>query len=130
MIYLFFYHFGKVCISLGSIFLLFTGLIVAGAFYISYAEQIPIKHALYFAFITGLTIGYRDIVPVSDGGKLVAILLGLVGVLFSGITVAAAVYAIQNARADLYPDEILFSRLLSSPAAVRTAKSFLVLSPD
>jgi voltage-gated potassium channel len=41
-----------------------------------------------------LTIGYGDIVVKSTVGKISAILIGFIGVLFTGLIVAAAVHAI------------------------------------
>jgi voltage-gated potassium channel len=49
---------------------------------------------LYFAFITGLTIGYGDIVVKTPVGRILAVLIGFIGVLFSGLVVAAALRAL------------------------------------
>lgn len=46
--------------SVKSIFLMLIGLIVLGAFLISVTEAQPFGDALYFASITGLTVGYGD----------------------------------------------------------------------
>ena len=40
-----------------SVFLALIALIMAGAVAISVIEKIPFSDALYFAFVTGLTIG-------------------------------------------------------------------------
>jgi voltage-gated potassium channel len=47
--------------------------------------------------ITALTLGYGDVVPTSTWGRLDAILLGLVGMIFTGLIVAAAVRGVQEA---------------------------------
>jgi len=52
---------------------------------------------LYFAFITGLTIGYGDIVVKTPVGRILAVLIGFIGVLFSGLVVAAALRAVGEA---------------------------------
>jgi voltage-gated potassium channel len=52
---------------------------------------------VYFCTITALTVGYGDVVPTTDAGRLLAVLLGIQGVLLSGLTTAALVYAVQNA---------------------------------
>ena len=77
-------------------------MIVIGAMLITYTEAIPLGTALYFAFVTGLTIGYGDIVPVSAAGRIVSIVLGFVGILFTGLVVAVAVRALQQTWADLH----------------------------
>ena len=93
-------YFFKVTKALSSIYLLLIGLMVGGGFIISMTEKLPLGQSLYFAFITGLTIGYGDIVPKTYTGMLVAILLGLIGILFTGINVAVAVHSIQKAAQD------------------------------
>lgn len=65
--------------------------VVIGALGIAYTEKISYGDALYFSSITGLTIGYGDIVMKTFPGRLIAVLIGVVGLLFTGIIVAAAV---------------------------------------
>ena len=71
------------------------GLVVLAAWAISWVEKLPFGEALYFSFITGLTIGYGDISPATPAGRVISILIGLVGILFTGIVVAIAVKALQ-----------------------------------
>ena len=54
------YFFHALVRTRGIIFVLFGWLVVDAAA-IAYFEQIPFADALYFSFITGLTIGYGDI---------------------------------------------------------------------
>jgi voltage-gated potassium channel len=68
-------------------------LTAGGAVVIAHYEGLPLGDALYFASVTGLTIGKADIVVKSTVGKFVAILIGFMGVLFSGLIVAAALRA-------------------------------------
>lgn len=72
-------------------------LIIVGAVTIAGTEKLAIGDALYFAFITGLTIGYGDIVAHSVAGRVVSVLLGIVGILFTGLIVAVAVHAVREA---------------------------------
>ena len=58
-------------------------------------EGWTIGNSLYFAFITGFTIGYGDITPQYPLTKILAVAIGLVGFLFTGILVALAVQALQ-----------------------------------
>jgi uncharacterized membrane protein len=77
-------------------FVQFAG-IFAGAAIIAASEKIPIGDAIYFAFITGLTVGYGDIVAHSVTGRVVSVCLGIVGILFTGLIVAVAVHAVRDA---------------------------------
>ncbi len=57
--------------------------------------ELGLGDALYFSFITGLTIGYGDILVSSIAGRIIAVLICLVGILVTGMIVAAAVKAVQ-----------------------------------
>ena len=70
--------------------------LVLHAVAIAYFEKMPFSDALYFTLITGLTIGYGDISPVTIGGRVIAILTGLLGILITGLIVAIAVYALKE----------------------------------
>ncbi len=85
---------------LRSLLLVFLALIVVNAAVIAHVEKISFANALYFAFVTGLTLGYGDIVVNSLVGRLFAILTGFVGMLFSGLTIAIAVYALRKSVHD------------------------------
>ncbi|HEX6125269.1 MAG TPA: potassium channel family protein [Pyrinomonadaceae bacterium] len=52
-------------------------LIILGVsgFLFSYFEDKPLFESLWWACVTGLTIGYGDLYPVTVGGKIVAIVL-------------------------------------------------------
>jgi hypothetical protein len=77
-------------------------LIVLGGFVISQLEGIKLGDAIYFAFITGLTIGFGDIAPETTLGKIVSVAIGIVGMLFTGLTVAIATRAMAD-TAKRYP---------------------------
>ena len=72
------------------------GLIVSGGFAISRLEDIRLGDAIYFAFITGLSIGYGDITPKTAAGQVVSVAIGFVGMLFVGLTVAIATRALAD----------------------------------
>jgi voltage-gated potassium channel len=76
-------------------------LLVVDAVAIAYFEKIPFTDALYFTFITGLTIGYGDITPVTLAGRVVAILTGILGILITGLIVAVSVHALKATMAAL-----------------------------
>jgi voltage-gated potassium channel len=70
--------------------------LVVDAAAIAYFEKMPFADALYFTFVTGLTIGYGDIAPVTIIGRVVAILTGLQGILITGLVTAVAVFALRK----------------------------------
>lgn len=53
--------------------------------------------SIYWSFITATTVGYGDIRPVAPISKVLAVLIALVGMTFTGILVALAVYAATTA---------------------------------
>lgn len=71
-------------------------LITLGGWAISKFEDINLGDAIYFAFITALSIGYGDISPETTMGKILSVAIGLVGMLFIGLTVAIAVQALRD----------------------------------
>lgn len=71
-------------------------LIVLGGVAIARLEGIQLGRAIYFAFITGLTIGYGDITPQTALGSIVSVCIGLIGMVFTGITVAIATRALAD----------------------------------
>ena len=71
-------------------------ILLAGAGLFAIAEGIGYGRALYFAAITGLTVGYGDIVPTTVLGRILSVLIGLVGLIFFGIVVAAATRALSH----------------------------------
>lgn len=80
-------------------------LLLAGGFAISMIEGLQLGEAVYFAFITGLTIGYGDIAPATTLGQIVSVVIGLTGLLFTGITVAVATRALHSVVEHYQADE-------------------------
>ena len=98
-------HFWKVLWRIRSVIASLILIIIIGAMLIARIEQLPLGESLYFSFVTGLTIGFGDIVATTAAGRIISILLGVTGILFSGLVVAAAVYALQRAVHDMYGSE-------------------------
>jgi hypothetical protein len=71
-------------------------MLVLGGIAIAKVEGIKLGDAVYFSFITGLSIGYGDITPKTDLGRVMSVAIGLVGVLFVGLTVAIATRALRD----------------------------------
>ena len=65
-----------------------------------FVERWSLGDAVYFTFITGLTIGYGDLVPRQALARFFAIGIGLSGLLLTGLIAAIAVHAIRSALTD------------------------------
>jgi len=55
-----------------------------------------IGKGLYFAFITGLTIGYGDLVPTRPLTPILSIVIGFSGLALGGLVAALAVKSFQR----------------------------------
>ena len=89
-------HFFRAIWHVKAVILMLVALMVAGAGAVTLVEKMPFGDSLYFAFVTGLTIGYGDIVVKTPFGRLVALLIGFVGILFTGLMVAVLVLAVRE----------------------------------
>ena len=91
------HHFLRITWNLRTLYLMLLALIMAGAVAIAATEKVSFGKAVYFSFITGLTVGYGDIVPATAIGRIISVLLAVVGILFTGLVVAASVQAVRYA---------------------------------
>src|SRR5215831_21329216 len=64
---------------------------------IGFVEGWPVGDAIYFTFVTGLTIGYGDIVPRQALARTLAIGIGISGLFLTGLMTGIAVYALHKA---------------------------------
>lgn len=64
--------------------------------FIGVAEGIGWNDGLYFGWITGTTVGYGDIVPTRPLTKFLSIIIGVIGIVNTGIIVTIAVTAGKN----------------------------------
>jgi ion channel len=67
---------------------------------IAWLERWSLGEGIYFTGVTGLTIGYGDLVPLRPLSRLLAILVGLFGTVLTGLVAAIAVRALQTATDD------------------------------
>ncbi len=89
-------HFFRYALLVREVLIGLLFYLLLGGVAFSYLEGIPISDAIYFAFITGLSIGYGDITPKTGTGCLVSIGIGMIGMIFIGITVAIATRALAD----------------------------------
>ena len=95
------YHFFSAVWRIKAVILALVALVVAGAAAVTLAEKMPFADSLYFAFVTGLTVGYGDIVAKTPLGRLVALLIGFIGILFTGLMVAVLVFAVRESLEEI-----------------------------
>ena len=95
------YHFFNAIWRVKVVILALIALVVSGAVVLAYLEEFAFADTLYFAFVTGLTIGYGDIVMLTPAGRFMSLLIGLVGILFTGLMVAVLVYAVRESLEEL-----------------------------
>ena len=60
-------------------------------------EGWSLQESIYFAFVSGLTIGYGDLAPKMLLTGVLAIVIGICGVLVTGLVAAIAVNALNDA---------------------------------
>ena len=63
---------------------------------IGYVEGWRIDDALYFTFVTSLTIGYGDLTPHHAVSRLLAIAIGFAGIVLTGLVAALIVQALRE----------------------------------
>ncbi|MCH9653809.1 MAG: potassium channel family protein [Planctomycetes bacterium] len=71
-------------------------ILLLGSVLIWKYENVNFGNAIYFTLITGLSVGYGDITPETVIGKIVSVCIGIVGVLFVGLSVAIATRALTE----------------------------------
>ena len=76
------------------------GLIAALGVVIGLLEGWSIQESIYFAFVSGLTIGYGDFAPKSMLTRALALVIGGCGVLLTAVVAAIAVKALTTATED------------------------------
>ena len=66
-----------------------VSLIYPGSYNI--AGELTIMEALYYSFVTMTTLGYGDILPLSEQAKAITIILSILGPMFVAILIAMLV---------------------------------------
>jgi Ion channel len=77
------------------ILVLLLGLIVSLGLVVARLEHWPLIDGIYFAFVSGLTIGYGDLAPKGGLARVLAIGIGFTGILLGGLIAAVGVQALQ-----------------------------------
>jgi hypothetical protein len=83
---------------LGVVWPILSGVVcamVGPGLLIGYIEGWRVDDALYFTFVTGLTIGYGDLTPRHVVSRLLAVLIGFAGIVLTGLIAAICVQALR-----------------------------------
>lgn len=99
-------------------------IILIGTILISFVENMSISDALWWSFVTTTTVGYGDISPTSNIGRLIAAILMLVGIGFLGILTGNIATYFLTKKNNTFKDHIL--KEISS----KIEKDFDTLSND
>jgi Ion channel len=73
-------------------------VVVALGLIVGWIEGWSVQESIYFAFVTGLTIGYGDLAPKLIVTRALAVAIGFCGVLFTALVAAVAVRALTDIR--------------------------------
>ena len=60
-------------------------------------EELSVSDALYFAWVTGTTVGYGDLTPTTETTRFLAIIVAIMGIVLTGIIVSIAIEAAKIA---------------------------------
>ena len=78
------------------VFSVLIGLMVGLGLLIGHLEGWRLLEGIYFAFVTGLTVGYGDLVPKLPLSRVLAIAIGFTGILLTALLAALGVRALQT----------------------------------
>jgi hypothetical protein len=67
---------------------------------IGHIEGWKIGDALYFTFVSGLTIGYGDLTPRHIVSRCLAVVIGFSGIVLTGVVAAVSVRALEATARD------------------------------
>ena len=77
-------------------------LIIAIGYIIGRIEGWSLSDSIYHAFINATTVGYGDFRPTDNRAKFLAVILAIIGLVFTGMVVAVALHAANHAYGQVY----------------------------
>ncbi|MFC5756801.1 potassium channel family protein [Rhizobium sp. GCM10022189] len=86
--------------QIGVIWPILSGIVsvmILSGLVIWHIEGWRIDEALYFTFVTGLTIGYGDLTPKHVSSRILSLVIGFAGIVLTGIVAAVTVKALNSA---------------------------------
>ena len=95
----------------GQILLAFAFILVGAGAVFSYIEGRPFIEGIWYAIVTITTVGYGDVVPITDEGRIFGAILILFGVVFFSLVSAnIAAFLIGSDQRKLERDILLYLR--------------------
>jgi hypothetical protein len=97
------YFFGALFRMLGIVWPILSGvllLMIGPGLAIGFLEGWSVGDSVYFTFVTGLTIGYGDLIPHRALSRVLAAVIGLSGILLTGLVAAVVVEALRETVRD------------------------------
>jgi hypothetical protein len=95
--------FKALVVELGVVWPILSGVItvmVGCGLTIWRIEDWGLGEALYFTFVTGLTIGYGDFTPKHFLARVLALVIGFAGIVLTGLVAAVTVKALNATDRD------------------------------
>ena len=77
-------------------------LIIVIGYIIGRIEGWSLSDSIYHAFINATTVGYGDFRPSDKRTKFLAVMLAIIGLIFTGMVVAVALHAANHAYGVVY----------------------------
>jgi voltage-gated potassium channel len=103
--------FGAVLFYAAPILILLVLLIVLVGLVVGKKEGWRAGDAIYYAFITALTVGYGDFHPKKAVSKYLAVTIAVTGLILTGLVVAVGVHAGSIAFKAVYSDQRVIEKL-------------------
>ena len=100
----FFGRLGEILRFVSPILVFLLSVIAALGVAVAFVEGWTIGEGIYFAFVTALTIGYGDLTAKRTLGRILAVMIGFSGIVFTGVIVAVAVQSLRFVLVEMYGD--------------------------
>jgi len=108
----------------GQILLAFAFFIVGAGAVFSYIEERPFIEGAWYAIVTITTVGYGDVVPKTENGRLFGAVLILFGVLFFSLVSAnIAAFLVGSGQKKLEKDILHYMKETDARLIAQTEKS-------
>lgn len=86
---------GRMCWAMRNVFAVLLSSIVFSGVLLGWFESFSVAEGVYLAFITATTIGYGDLSPDTWPGRVVAVYIGVNGLVLTGLVVSVVVRALE-----------------------------------